>query len=194
MPGTHEEIMEAARMVAQQIIAPDNMVDIRWADGDRITERETQTVFAMAMYELRLMRDKAQAPAQRKARRLLRSLLTTDQLRQFRDNHEFIVTGSSGGHYRLHARSGRAWAVEKHGTRWFQVAAFCIYTEGHEVPPADNTIAHLLMLTTDEPGFLSIANRFERRLMCWDGPYLRRMRQHRLERAAASRAEENQTT
>ncbi len=190
MPATPEEMVEAARMLARTVLAPDNVPDIRWSDGERITEQEARNLFALAIYELRLLRERQRAPAQRNALRLLRTLLTPEQRLQLRRCREIRVQGSLGGFYRLIPAMGAVWALEKHGRRWFGVGSYCIHTyhlheDGCYCPPADETVAHLLLLLSDEADFLATANARVRRPDCWNGEYLRRMRRHRLASAEA---------
>lgn len=66
-------------------------------------------------------------------------------------------------------------AVERHGSREFAVGpTFCLHDPEQVLPPADVSLAHLLMLRTDEPGFVSAANQYESRSMLWNSDWLRR--------------------
>ena len=51
---------------------------------------------------------------------------------------------------------------------------------GRGTPPADVTIAHLLLLWSDEAEFLRLANATRNRSDLWNGEYMRRMRNRRV--------------
>lgn len=186
MPATPQELADAARQVAREVLAPDFVAGIQWADGTPITEAETRNLFTFACYEIRQMHSR-RPKAQRKALRLLRTLLTPEQREQLKTGQQFRVVGSAGGVYRLYPSTGQVCAVERHGARWYGVRTFCL----HELeepgivvfPSADRTIAHLLLLSAAEPEFLALANATDRRPDCWNGEYLRRLRRARRERA-----------
>jgi hypothetical protein len=100
----------------------------------------------------------------------------------------FLATCPSGHTYRLTPRRGLAERVTFHGRRWFVSVAYCLHDDGPDrMPPADVTLAHLLLLLSDETGFLLLANASDRRDQLWNGPYRRRLRAARIARAAAAR-------
>jgi len=66
----------------------------------------------------------------------------------------------------------------------FQAAgrSYCLHDPENELPPADVTIGHLLLLRTDEPRFLRLANATDARgpgCGLWNGDWLRRVRRRR---------------
>jgi hypothetical protein len=135
-----------------------------------------------------LERKRLRGPAQRRAHRLLRTLLTETQQRDLTRRREFFVTGSAGGIYRLLPRRGRTERVEKHGTRWYTKASYCLHDLDtvpleEQMPPADVTIGHLLLLSCDEPAFLATANAKPSDLL-WNGAYLKRLAASRKQRAS----------
>lgn len=126
---------------------------------------------------IRYERDRLGGPAQHRALCLLRTWLTPQQRRDLRTRREFAVTGSAGGRYRLRPATGSVQAVERHKTREFAIGTtFCLHDPENALPAADVTLAHLLMLWTDEPGFLAASNHHAPTNMLWDGAWLRRLR------------------
>jgi len=174
-------------MIAGDEVAPDAVHDVVWSDGSRITLREGDRVIHIAIYLVRFLaqeeRKRKRSPAQRRATRLLRSYLSADQRRQLGAAGEFIVIGSAGGAYRLSARRGDVYEVEKHGTRFFQVRYWCFHDLEEQMPPADETIGQLFHILTDEPAFREEANSQEMRRLLWDGQWLRQLNAARRTRA-----------
>jgi hypothetical protein len=73
--------------------------------------------------------------------------------------------------------------IVRHGQRWFRRTAYCVHDDPDDpdaMPPADLTVAHLLMVLADEAEFLATANARDVRTQMWNGDYLRRMRRRRL--------------
>jgi hypothetical protein len=199
MPGTPEEHNRIVQMLCAREIAADFVAEVRWADGDSINAEEMRDIFILAVYEIR-RRNCYDRRAQRKALRLIRRFLTPVQKRQMRDCKYFHLTVASGAVYRLYPYRGRTGRVELHKTRFFETQSFCLhdFPEANEdtprradrpMPPADVTLAHLLLLSCDEDEFLRTANMTPIRLSMWDGEYLRRMRQRRTEDAMSSAGE-----
>jgi hypothetical protein len=183
---TSEEIAARVEALASGVLAWD-MAD--WADW---SEPEQHSVFALCLYELE-RRDRARREAQRRALRLLRSWLPPAQVEQFQRSRCFTVTGSAGGRYRLHPDTGTTQRVERHGKRDYAVESYCLHPPDQRLPPADISLAHYLLLVTDEPRFLALANAYSCRDRLWNGDYLRRLRAARREgqaREAAARLEE----
>lgn len=121
---------------------------------------------------------------QRRALRLLRSYLTEDQKAELRRSRKFTVRGPSGNVYRLIPNTGAVQRVSIHGKNGYIESLYCYHDPERELPPADLTLAHLLLLANDEERFLREANEhvFEH-TMRWNGEWLRRLRQARIERA-----------
>lgn len=154
---------------------------------DHCTEDERRLVWQLAGYErlLVLERRKRRGGGQRRAMRLLRSWLTLAQAQQLRAG-AFRVRGSAGGWYRLWPGVGHAERVERHGRYWYTCGGYCLHEEGHVLPPADRTLAHLLLLRTDEPAFIAEANLTKRGVwgdQLWNGAYRRRLATRRLDPA-----------
>lgn len=124
----------------------------------------------------------------RKAMRLLRGLLSDRQREQLRRRHySFTATGSDGGEYRLWPYWGTIERLERHGKYLISVETFCYHDPEGELPPADLSIAHMLLLSVDEGAFLKAANRTARIHQGWNGEWhqqLRAARQRRDELAA----------
>lgn len=165
-------------MTPEQIIARVEALAIdalAWdmADWTGWTEQEMADVFALVLY-VRQTRDTKRREAQRRAMRLLRSWLPEPQRRQLRRNREFKVQGSAGGRYRLHPNTGTTSRIRRHGKRDFAVATYCLHPPDVDLPPADISLAHYLLIVTDEPRFLATANATDRLTQLWNGDYLRR--------------------
>lgn len=169
---SHEEVLGTAQRLADHAIAVD-MID--WGGW---SEEEKTTVLQLACH---MILDRHKKEPQRRALKLLRSWLTSEQRAEWRSSRQVTVIGSAGGRYRLYPQTGTTLRVERHGKRWWGVASFCLHPD-HWIPPADIALAHLLNLRTDEPAFLARAN--EHKTHLWDGAYLRRLYAARRARAA----------
>lgn len=176
MPGTPDELVALAITWSEDSLIPPP--GHRWADGTDISDAEWRDVLALRAYIRRLRERERHKPAQRKARRLLRSLLTPRQRAELRRLRYFYATTPGGATYRLDPRRGYAERVERHDRKWFVKRAYCLHDQCDEgkMPPADVTVAHLLLLLADEPAFLATANETRRDDQLWNGEYLRRMR------------------
>ena len=178
MPGTHDAIM--ALVIEWPFEDEVRIPEFRWGSGDAMTPGEWADVRTLRAYAMQLAEGKAitNSAPQRLAMRLLRGLLSNEQARSLNRSGDFLVPAKSGSIYRLTPRMGLAERVEKHGRKWFVKQAFCLHDERDEsrMPPADVTIAHLLMLIADEPGFLKTANSHRRDNQLWNRDYLRRLR------------------
>jgi hypothetical protein len=179
---------------------------IQWADGTEITDAEALDIrllrnYAVDLVERRERRMKRHRH-QTKALRLLRRYLSPDQIAQLSRAGYFLTTTPGGATYRLYPRFGLAEQVTRHGKRWYVLVRFCIHEpdldrsllDDKTMPPADLTLTHLLLLQSDEQEFRRIANATMTGDMLWNGNWLRRLRQARMEREAAcveSAAEEN---
>lgn len=116
---------------------------------------------------------------QRKAMTLLKTLLTPTQRQWLKRRRYFLLRAKSGHVYRLMPNFGNTSRVTLHGSRWFDHTQFCLHDQPRELPPADVTIAHLLLLRTDEARFLELANATDARMMFWNGDWLRRLNRRR---------------
>lgn len=135
-------------------------------------------------------RRKALGGPQKRALRLLRGLLSDEQVAQLRRSRSFRITLPSGRTYGFSPNSGAVRLLERHGSRWFMVGLYCLHEEPLDmfaaegmpgmvtvdaIPLADRTIAHLLLLLADEGRFLAEANYTPfRRHMGWDPEWMRR--------------------
>jgi hypothetical protein len=171
---TSEEVASLARQLADGWVAPDQ---VPW---DRISSREAGDVIAAACC---LLRERRSRKPQRRAMRLLQSWLTYGERAELRRNRYVTVTGTAGGRYRVIPSTGTTQRVERHGSRWFATATYCLHPD-EWIPPADVALAHYLSILTNEGAFLRAAN--EHRTDLWDGAYLRRLH-------AARRARSNLT-
>jgi hypothetical protein len=184
--ASSEELVELARAIASGAGHPDiEPYASRW---DALNEYDQRQVLALAEYERRFGRCASRSPEQRKARRLLRSLLAPWERREWSRNGEFHTIGSAGGRYRIRPSVGHTWRLEFHGTRWFGVSRFCLHDEAEELPPADIAVAHYLLLRANEPAFLALANEHLWERQMWNPAYLRGLREVRRLRAAAEAA------
>lgn len=190
MPATTEELCAWARALLDATVMPDT-VPI-WADGTRATLQEGQDVMALAAYEARRRRDARRLARSAKARcrayRLLRLFLSPTQAEQLARCRHFEQAAASGRVYRLIPATGQVDEVERHGKRRYVIRSFCLHPDPwNEVPPADVSLAQLLLLVSDEEEFLRLANATERRSdTLWNGEWQRRLRSARREREAAS--------
>jgi hypothetical protein len=100
----------------------------------------------------------------KRAMRLLHQVLTPRQKYELRKTRMFTVTGTAGGRYRLHPGSGQIHRLAPRGPlgREYQTHSFCLHERGGLNAPAfpgpDRSLAHLLLLRTDEPTFLAEAH------------------------------------
>lgn len=165
--------------LARQCAAGDLHPDI----GDwfhELTALEQNVVLMLTVHEIQ-NRPRYRKPSQRKAQTLLRTWLTPEQRESLKRKQQFIVIGSIGGRYRLMPRMGRTAKIERHGTRDFETATYCLHDDASELPPADLTLAHYLMIVTDEADFLAQANE-HKNSMLWNSEWLRRLAASRRER------------
>jgi hypothetical protein len=178
MPGTAQEMVELAGRLGNDPVVTAATDEFRWADGTGVTDDEWRDVLALHAYLLRMRRRDRRSAAQRKAGRLLRQLLAPAQRASLSRLGYFYVTVPSGQTYRLDPRRGHAERVEWHKSRYFARRSYCLHDtdDDGKLPPADVTIAHMLLLLADEAAFLATANESPRDDQLWNGEYLRRMR------------------
>ena len=131
------------------------------ADRHGFTSADVDEAVALIIYELRRRadnRDVCSGP-HRRAYRLLRSYLTPAQNAQLTGTRKYFdVIGSAGGRYRLWPSVGLCEVTAPYGKRTYRVGACCYHEPARTLPRPDLTLAHLLYLTADEPGFLAAAN------------------------------------
>lgn len=171
------EILSLARQVARHELHPDVGT---WYLA--LTEDEQRRVLAYAVYEISFQR--RIGPRQRRAQRLLRQWLPLPQRVELKYTREFRVTGSAGGRYKFRPSCGYTYRLERHGQYEYCVSRFCFHDEAEELPNADLTLAHYLLIVTDEPAFLAAANEHPMKSSQWDGAWRRRLNQARRDRAA----------
>lgn len=181
---TNDERYALARLFAVESVVPDMC-----AEFQLLSREDKLTVLLLATHIIQYERRRRGTPEQRKAMRLLRTWLTPEQRGELQRRRYFSVTGSAGGRYRIMPGSGVTAKLERHGAREFgHACSYCLHDELGELPKADVALAHLLLLTTDEPRFLSLANHHDRANMMWNGEWLRRLnarRRREREEAAA---------
>jgi hypothetical protein len=183
MPGVTQEYVRLCELPE----CPAWPLDHRWADGTAVTRDEYATIAVLWAYAESMRRRRAveRSRPQRTAMRLLRSLLSTEQLRQLRSK-SFVVVAPSGNRYRLWPRTGQVERIELHGRKWFAVWSYCLHDDpgddGQRMPPADLSLAHMLHLLTDEAAFLREANATPAQDQLWNRDYLARRRVIRAER------------
>lgn len=168
MPERTRQLLDFAEDMARERIHP-GMNDLL----PKITDDEWGLVFG----SYRSWRDYLRARGRqgnRRALRLLRSMLTSEQREQLRRDRAFRQMVPSGNAYRLLPSAGITQRIEFHGTRWFGVGGYCLHPDlDLSIPNADTTIGHLLMLRHDEATFLTKANFTERRHGGWDPAWMR---------------------
>ncbi len=189
MPATQRELMDFANGLLEGCFMPDT-VPI-WSDGTEATREEIDDALRLVAYIAtyrynRKLRRKRSGPRM-VAMRLLKRFLTPEQQEQLRRCREFYVHLPSGRSYRFIPGTGHVDEVDRHGKRYYALSSLCIHPDDHfDLPPADVTLGQLLDLLADEDDFRSRANFTDRRDRgMWDGDYLRRMREARMERAGA---------
>lgn len=155
MERSTAELVTIAKQFLDGAISPQEMVAFDF------TEAEGRKVFAFINYEAeyRYHNCPSQRRAQRRAKALLRSLVSPKQWREFRSRACFKVRGSAGGMYQLCPETGAVHGLVLWKGRWYPVTDYClIHPSKCDLPPADTTISHLLLLTADEPAFLAEAH------------------------------------
>jgi hypothetical protein len=164
----------------------------------QMTKRQQKDIVSLIWIEAVQIRTaerkRLMGPPQRKALGLLRSLLTDTQRSQLARSRNFRVEGSLGGVYRLWPKNDHAHTeqVERHKTRWYVRASFCYHDPENELPPADVSIAHLLLISADEGEFLAKANKTLQGRNLWNGAYLRRLNEVRRNPRVSSTREAGQ--
>jgi hypothetical protein len=179
---------DLAMRVAKEVVDG----DLPWAQldaGPAFPRRDSEDRFSwLVNYQINRLRETARRRSgpNRRAYRVLDSLLTSSQSAMLRRNGDFLARGSHGGVYRLQPRYSNVWRVELYGSRYFIIAHACLHEHGERVmPPADVTIGHLLWLRADEPSFIEAANWSPcgAGLLMWNGDWQRRLRQAEADRA-----------
>ena len=160
-----EEMSAIINGTVRGTVAPDS---IPWDDFD---ERSRQEIRMLILYEIRRLseiresRRRGRDPSQKRALELLKTFLNPDQLRTLEANGKnFRVQGTMGGTYRLWPRRGLAEKIVWRRKKWFLEMSCCYHDPEKSLPPADVTIAQLLLIRTDEMEFLRSSNHTRTRL------------------------------
>lgn len=124
--------------------------------GVAAPEWRAQAEAVEAQREAQRQRAAAHAERDARAERLLLSFLTPEQARSYTEDGSFLVTGSSGGRWRIR-REGYQGNVDLLDEEGRQVAWWCIHPPGG-LPDADAYLAQMLHLVTDEGSFRAIGN------------------------------------
>lgn len=171
MPGTPDEYLRYA-------VAEHGPWPLRWDDGSEVTTADRIDLNAIRAYRQRQLAYKHRdRRPQQKAMRLLRKFLSASQRTQLKRGKAFVVVAPSGHAYRLHPKTGSVAQVTTHGRRQFAAVRYCLHDDPEgKMPPADLSLAHMLLLLSDEAAFLATANFRTARDQLWNGEYLRRMR------------------
>jgi len=131
----------------------------RWTDGDvRVGQAEQTTAREQ---QAREEQAREREEANKRAEALLHSLLSQEQLSQYRKQRTFDVLTTRTGEtrrYRIeHGVAGNIYRLDDNGK---PVERFCIHIDQRAgYPVADNLIVQKLLLEADEEQFLQIANR-----------------------------------
>jgi len=166
---------EVRQLVTERVALARRLLDSTGEDFDQVIAewsaldpQTRQDVYFLARYEAeyREARKNARSGPQRRAMKLLRSFLNPEQLKQLKrsGNSTFLVQGNEGHTYKLCVRTGNVVRVEKHGKHWEWQYRYCIHDDaklapdGKRMPPGDLSLQHMLMLMTDESGFVATAN------------------------------------
>lgn len=142
--SVEENVRRAVRRNQEELRREREAERLEWIGRNQWIERERQAHTPNA--------------AERRAEELLLSLLDARQLESYRLHGEFEVMGSAGGHYRIkRGTMGNIEWIRPDGQRG---GTLCVHpTTRHGVlPMRDVHLAQLLALTTDEVGFLNLAN------------------------------------
>jgi hypothetical protein len=135
-----------------------------------VTAEDRRNLHALFYYQVRILLHKFH---QRRAMKLLRSMLSIEQVRELRRCSYFTITGSAGGRYRLYPYSNWSGVVElteRFGKRWFGTVTYCFHEDEDEfctMPAADRIMGQMLLILADEASFLFQANAKPRYLWNW---------------------------
>lgn len=163
----YDWMMRVVRALADGAMTADELMD-----NHDLTSKQRATIFHLAVYEIQYQA-RHHNKAQRRAYRLLRRFLSPKQRSDLRTKRYFNVVSSSGRLYRLRPSTGAVYMVEHHRTRDFEKIAYCIHSELKRIPAADETIAHMMLLQTDEDRFLDIAHISYISNRLWNGRWRR---------------------
>lgn len=154
---THEERVAAVARIVGVSVEAAMAAGVHICAIPDFEALSTDDLVALFSYEAWRQQDVAD---RFKGRRLLRSMLTARQKKQLRDRRFFDVQVGRR-RYRLHPRFGGVERVERSRNKrgWSRAVGYCFHeAEGDRLPPADRTIAHLLLLANDEATFLELAH------------------------------------
>jgi hypothetical protein len=125
-----------------------------WAEYPQVYETEEQKAERVRTMQIAAAKSMA---ASKRAEKLLFTILTPSQVKQYTDDGYF-ETDINGRVYRLHvnSRSNNVVLLEG-GEPKFR---YCAHpSDAHDTPVPDVVLSQLLMLKSNEPEFLRIANR-----------------------------------
>ncbi len=176
MPDDEEEFLWFIDQLVEGVIMPDTVEDYVWSNGQSITDQARQEILTITRH----MASRATwrtTPAKRKAMKLLRRHLTSEQKRQLRNTGEFYAYAPSGRVYRLRPVGIEAgiWFVQRHGKNFYAKVSFCLHDQPRKLPPPDVTLAHLLLISCDEEWFIEEANPTPIKSHMWDGEWRRQL-------------------
>lgn len=111
--------------------------------------------------QVRRDREEAEAKrqaARRRAKKLLRSLITDEQSDSLERDNSFIVTApKSKSRYRIQrGYQGNVFSIDDAGRAIYR---YCAHHADPNIPTEDHMVTQMLMLLHDEEAFLRIANR-----------------------------------
>lgn len=153
---------------AHEVTDPDVIAAYRGREIRSRRNQQDERERAQRDLERERERHAAATAAETRGRDTLRRLLTAEQRDDFDAFERFFVTGSHGGHYRI--RPGTNGNVDFYASAGdgTPAARLCAHPElsmpgwrddaNRTLPLADVALAQLLHITTDEPGWLAIAN------------------------------------
>jgi hypothetical protein len=169
----HATMLARVRVIVEGTLAVDMASWAGW------TEAEERECMVLVLYEMGL-RQERQCKARKRALGLFRSWLSPAERSHLVQRREVRVHGSAGGYYAVRPHTGSTARLERHGSRWFVTATYCLHPPDILLPAADIALAHMLLLRTDEPAFLATSNETRRKL--WDGDWLKCLNRARRER------------
>ncbi len=159
---TPTELADLAERIARGVVGVDDALGSLDPDDEFARTNLVALAAYCVAYRERRVRRARQGPAQARARRLLRDLLSPDERAQLARSRQFVHVAASGNAYRFYPNSGGVSLIVRRGARWFMRGHYCFH-EAHEadepgLPPADQTIGQYLLVRADEGRFLAEAN------------------------------------
>lgn len=141
-------------------IANNEPVRYTWSDEPEPTQEEQEERDRRARERRERVQREGQEreAAETRAETFLLSFLSEEQRASYRDNQRFEVVGSVGGRYRI--RQGMVGNIDWLDENGQFGGSLCCHPSGGYLPRADIMLAQMLALTTDEVGFVRLANRY----------------------------------